>query len=200
MKETLDPKGQGTRRAMVQVNTVLGAAAKAGKATRCWKAKRARILMVPASREDGAERTRLSHEMDRIIARARHHGEALDPGLVRAKEAIDDEKNHLMIARSRWGDLLGSLSYTLPDAGTIRVDYIGMRIRGCGIGTRLMAAVADLALRGGMRIRLTAEMNAKGFFEKLGMEKLEEFPDGNCSFEFSHEGMRRLVERSGRSP
>ncbi len=121
------------------------------------------------------------------------------PGLVRAKEAIDDEKNHLMIARSRWGDLLGSISYTLPDPGTIRVDYIGMRIRGCGVGTRLMAAVADLALRGGMRIRLTAQKDAKGFFEKLGMENLEEFPDGNCTFEFTTDGMRRLLAASRRN-
>jgi hypothetical protein len=31
------------------------------------------------------------------------------------------------------------------------------------------------------------------------MEKLEEYPDGNCLFEFSGKGMRRLLEESRRS-
>jgi hypothetical protein len=124
----------------------------------------------------------------------------VDPGLVRAKEAIEDEKNHLLIARSRWGELLGSLSYTFPDPDTIRIDYIGMKIHRCGIGTRLMVAVAELAIQGNRQIRLTAEKGARGFFEGLGMEKLEEFPDGNASFEFSSDGMRRLLEKFRRSP
>ena len=107
---------------MVLAKPVEGAAvAGGGKATRCWKTKGARIIMMPASMEVGPERVRLSHEIDRIIALARARGE-VDPGLVRAREAIDDEKNHLMVARSRWGDLLGSLSYTLPDPSTIREE------------------------------------------------------------------------------
>jgi hypothetical protein len=170
-----------------------------GKARRCEKAKGMRIVMVPASRREGAGRGNLSREIGRIIADIRRRGEEVDPGLIRAKEAIDDEKNHLLIARARWGELLGSLSYTFPDPNTLRIDYIGIKIHRCGIGTRLMAAVAELALQGNRKIRLTAERGGKGFFERLGMEKLEEFPDGNSSFEFSHEGMRRLVERSGRS-
>lgn len=155
--------------------------------------------MIPASRRDGAEREILSREIDRTIAGIRRRREEVDPGLVRAKEAIDDEKNHLMIARSRWGELLGSLSYTFPDPVTIRIDYIGMKIHRCGIGTRLMVAVAELALQGNRTIRLIAERGARGFFERLGMEKLEEFADGNCSFELSVEGMRKLVDRSRRS-
>ena len=166
---------------------------------RCGKAKGIRIIMIPASRREEAEREILSREIDRTIARIKRRGEEVDPGLVRAKEAIDDEKNHLMIARSRWGELLGSLSYTFPDPVTIRIDYIGMKIHRCGIGTRLMVAVAELALQGNRKIRLIAERGARGFFERLGMEKLEEFANGNCSLEFSGEGMRRLVERFRRS-
>ena len=49
-------------------------------------------------------------------------------------------------------------------------------------------------------IRLTAEADAKGFFERLGMEKLEEYSDGNCSFGFPEEGMRRLVKKVRRIP
>lgn len=174
---------------------------KSGRKTRrCVKAKGIRILMIPASRRDVAEREGLSREIDRTIAKIRRRGEGVDPGLVRAKEAIDDEKNHLLIARSRWGELLGSLSYTFLDPATIRIDYIGMKIHRCGIGTRLMVAVAELALHGNRKIRLTAEKGAKGFFERLGMEKLEEFPDGNCSFEFTADGMRRLEEGFHRSP
>jgi hypothetical protein len=94
-----------------------------------------------------------------------------------------------------WGELLGSLSYTFPDPATIRIDYIGMKIHRCGIGTRLMVTVVELALLGKGKIRLTAEKGAKGFFERLGMEKLEEFTDGNALFEFTGEGMRRLVRR-----
>ena len=119
----------------------------------------------------------------------------MDPGLVRAKEAIEDEKNHLLVARSRWGELLGSLSYTFPDPAILRVDYIGLSVHRCGLGTRLMAAVVEIALRGNRKIQLTAEKGARGFFERLGMEKLEEYPDGNCLFEFSETGMRRLVGR-----
>jgi ribosomal protein S18 acetylase RimI-like enzyme len=160
------------------------------------KAKGIRIIMIPASRGDGAGRGSLSREIARTIAENRRRAGEVDPGLVRAKEAIEDEKNHLLVARARWGELLGSLSYTFQDPATIRIDYIGMKIHRCGIGTRLMAAVAELALQGNRKIRLTAEKGAKGFFERLGMEKLEEFADGNSSFEFSSEGMRRLVERS----
>jgi len=185
---------------MVRAKQVAGGtAAEGGKATRCWKAKGARIIMMPASMEVGPERARLSREIDRIIGHARERGE-VDTGLVRAREAIDDEKNHLLVARSRWGDLLGSLSYTHPDPSTLRVDYIGMTVRRCGVGTRLMAAVAELALGGGMKIALTAEKAAKGFFERLGMDLLEEFPDGNCTFEFRADGMKRLVAASRRNP
>jgi ribosomal protein S18 acetylase RimI-like enzyme len=173
---------------------------KGGRARRCVKAKVIRIIMIPASSRDDAERENLSREIGRAIADIRRRGGEVDPGLVRAKEAIDDEKNHLLIARSRWGELLGSLSYTFPDPDTIRIDYIGMKIHRCGIGTRLMAAVAELALQGNRKIRLTAEKGGKGFFERLGMETLEEFPDGNCSFEFTGDGMRRLLAASRRSP
>lgn len=179
----------------MQVDAAIGSAVKAGKATRCWKAKGARIIMIPASRRDGAERKSLSREIDLTIAEIKRRGEEVDSGLVRAKEAIDDDKNHLLIARSRWGELLGSLSYTFPDPATIRIDYIGMKIHRCGIGTRLMVTVMELALQGKRKIRLTAEKGAKGFFERLGMEKLEEFTDGNALFEFTGEGMRRLVRR-----
>lgn len=172
----------------------------ADRARRCGRAKGARILMIPASRKDAAERKALSREIGQLIARIRRRGEEVDPGLVRAKEAIDDEKNHLLVARSRWGDLLGSLSYTLPGAEFLRVDFIGLSIRRCGLGKRLMAAVAALTLQGNRRIRLTAEKDARGFFERLGMEKLEEYPDGNCSFEFSREGMMQLVEEVRRTP
>jgi len=165
----------------------------AGKARRCGKAKGARILMIPASRKDTGERRSLSREVDHAIERVRHGGGEMDPGLVRAKEAIDEEENHLLVVRSRWGEFLGSLSYTFPDAAGLRIDYIGVSIHRCGLGTRLMAAVAAVALQGNRRIRLTAEKDAKGFFERLGMEKVEEYPDGNCVFEFSGEGMKRLV-------
>jgi ribosomal protein S18 acetylase RimI-like enzyme len=171
-----------------------GPGAEAVKARRCGKVKEARIIMIPASTKDSTERESLSREIDYAIREIRRRGEEVDAGLVRAKEAIGDEKNHLLVARSRWGELLGSLSYTFPDEASIRIDYIGMSIHRCGLGTRLMAAVAALALRGNRRIRLTAEADAKGFFERLGMEKLEEYPDGNCSFEFSEQGMKRLVE------
>jgi len=177
------------------VSPVSGSVRSSRKTRRCVKAKGMRIILIPASRRDGTERVILSREIDRTIARTRRHGEEVDPGLVRAKEAIEDEKNYLMVARSRWGELLGSLSYTFPDPATVRIDYIGMKIHRCGIGTRLVVAVAELALRGSRKILLTAEKGAKGFFERLGMEKLEEFTDGNCSFEFSGEGMRRLVGR-----
>jgi hypothetical protein len=165
------------------------------RARRCGKAKGARILMIPASTKDEGERRSLSHEVDHAMERIRHGGGEVDPGLVRAKEAIDDEKNHLLVVRSRWGEFLGSLSYTLPDAGSLRVDYIGVSIHRCGLGTRLIAAVAAIALQGNRRIRLTAERDARGFFERMGMERLEEYPDGNCLFEFGEEGMRRLLDR-----
>jgi hypothetical protein len=164
------------------------------KDRRCGKAKGARILMIPASIRDVAERESLSHEIDRVIGRIQARGETADPGLVRAKEAIDDRKNHLLVARSRWGELLGSLSYTFPDAGSLRIDYIGLLVRRCGLGTRLVAAVAAIALEGNRKIQLTAEKGAKGFFERLGMDLLEEYPDGNCAFVFSPEGMRFLAD------
>jgi predicted GNAT family N-acyltransferase len=177
-----------------------GPGAEAIKARRCGKVKEARVIMIPASRRDSAERRNLSREIDQVIGDILHRAEEVDPGLVRAKEAIDDEKNHLLVARSRWGELLGSLSYTFPDAGSLRVDYIGLSIHRCGLGTRLMAAVAAIALQGNRRIRLTAQRDAKGFFERLGMEKLEEYPDGNCVFEFTEDGMRHLVEKVRGNP
>jgi len=176
-----------------------GAAADQNKDRRCGKAKGARIIMIPASVRDVAERESLSHEIDRVIGRIRARGEAVDPGLIRAKEAIDDAKNHLLVARSRWGELLGSLSYTFPDAGSLRIDYIGLLVRRCGLGKRLVASVASIALEGNRRILLTAEKGAKGFFERLGMEKIEEYPDGNATFGFSTGGMRRLVEEVRRN-
>jgi hypothetical protein len=154
--------------------------------------------MIPASRTDEAERGALSREVGHAIAEARRRGGGVDPGLVRAKEAIDDEQNHLLVARSRWGELLGSLSYTFPDPGSLRVDYIGLTVRRCGLGTRLMAAVAEVALEGNRLIVLTAEKGAKGFFSRLGMDLLEEFPDGNCIFRFSREGMKHLVDGTRR--
>jgi hypothetical protein len=75
-----------------------------------------------------------------------------------------------------------------------------MKIHRCGIGTRLMVAVAQLALQGNRRVYLTAEKGAKGFFERLGMELREEYPDGNCLFGFSRERMRSLVERVHGAP
>ena len=177
-----------------------GHGVEANRARRCGKAREARVMMIPASRRDGAERRNLSREIDSAIGEILHRGEEVDPGLVRAKEAIDDEKNHLLVARSRWGELLGSLSYTFPDAASLRVDYIGLSIHRCGLGTRLMAAVAAIALQGNRRIRLTAQKDAKGFFERLGMEKLEEYPDGNCVFEFPEERMRHLVEKARTNP
>ncbi len=168
------------------------------KGRRCGKAKGARILMIPASAKDASEREALSREIGRVIGKIRRRGEEVDPGLVRAKDAIDDEKNHLLVARSRWGELLGALSYTFPDAGSMRVDYIGFSVHRCGLGTRLMAAVAEIALQGNRRILLTAQKGAKGFFSRLGMDLLEEYPDGNCSFEFSPGSMRRFVTEARR--
>jgi hypothetical protein len=200
MERTREPRGDETSgRNGGDASSVPGTMTNGGRARRCVKAKGIRIIMIPASRRDGAERESLSREIGRTIAGIRRRRGEVDPGLVRAKEAIDDEKNHLLIARARWGELLGSLSYTFSDPDTIRIDYIGMKIHRCGIGTRLMAAVAELALQGNRKIRLTAEGGAKGFFVRLGMEKLEEFPDGNSLFEFTSWGMRRLVERSRRS-
>jgi hypothetical protein len=199
-ERTWDSRENGLQGAgVVLVSPVPGTITNGRKIRRCKKAMGIRIIMIPVSRRDGNERKILSREIDRTLAGIKRRGEEVDPGLVRAKEAIDDEKNHLMIARSRWGELLGSLSYTFPDPVTLRIDYIGMKIHRCGIGTRLMVAMAELALQGNRKIRLIAERGAKGFFERLGMEKLEEFTDGNCSFEFSGEGMRRLVERFRRS-
>lgn len=168
------------------------------KGRRCGKAKGARILIIPASARDASEREALSREIGRVIGKILRRGEEVDPGLVRAKDAIDDEKNHLLVARSRWGELLGSLSYTFPDTGSLRVDYIGLKVHRCGLGMRLMAAVAEIALHGNRKILLTAQKGAKGFFERLGMELIEEYPDGNCAFEFSQEGMRGLVEEARR--
>ena len=168
----------------------------AARAGRCGKAKGARIQMIPASVTDEEERRALSREVGHAMERTRRAGREVDRGLVRAKEAIDDEENHLLVIRSRWGEFLGSLSYTFPGAGTLRVDYIGLSIHRCGLGTRLMAAVAALALGGDRAIRLTAEKDAKGFFAGLGMDRLEEYPDGNCVFGFSPEGMRNFLARS----
>lgn len=165
---------------------------------RCGKAKGAKILMIPAPGRQPAGREALSREIGHAIAAARRRGEEADTGLVRAKEAIDDGKSHLLVARSRWGELLGSLSYTFPDGGTLRVDFIGLSLRRCGLGTRLMAAVAEIALRGNRRITLTAEKGAKGFFSRLGMDLVEEYPDGNGAFGFTPEGMRRFVEEARR--
>jgi len=169
------------------------------KGRRCGRARVARILMVPASRKDGAEREALSREIDHAIGEIRRRGEEVDPGLVRAKDAIDDEKSHLLIARAKWGELLGALSYTFPDEESLRVEYIGFSVHRCGLGTRLMAAVAEIALQGNRKILLTAQKGAKGFFQRLGMELLEEYHDGNCAFEFSRDGMKRLVEGAPRN-
>jgi hypothetical protein len=155
--------------------------------------------MVPASMRDSSEREALSREIGRIIGRVRRKTGEVDPGLVRAKDAIDDGKNHLLVARSRWGELLGSLSYAFPDAASLRVDYIGFRVHRCGLGTRLMAAVAEIALRGNRKITLTAQKGARGFFERLGMELLEEYHDGNSAFGFSRDGMKRLVDEVRRN-
>jgi predicted GNAT family N-acyltransferase len=168
------------------------------KARRCGRARVARILLVPASRKDEAEREALSREIDHVIGEIRRRGEEVDPGLVRAKDAIDDVQNHLLVARSRWGELLGALSYTFQDQATIRVDYIGFSVHRCGLGTRLMAAVAEIALQGNRKVILTAQKGAKGFFQRLGMELLEEYHDGNCVLQFSHDGMRRLVDEVNR--
>ena len=167
------------------------------KGRRCGRARVARILMVPASRKDGAERAALSREIDHAIGEIRRRGEEVDPGLARAKDAIDDVQNHLLVARSRWGELLGALSYTFQDEATLRVDYIGFSVHRCGLGRRLMAAVAEIALQGDRKVHLTAQKGAKGFFQRLGMDLLEEYHDGNCSFAFSRDGMRRLVEGAG---
>ena len=96
--------------AVVLVSSVPGTMTNGGRASRCVKAKGIRIIMIPASRRNGAERESLSREIGRAIAEIRRRGGEVDPGLVRAKEAIDDEKNHLLIARARWGELFGSLS------------------------------------------------------------------------------------------
>jgi len=164
------------------------------RARRCGRARGARILMIPASRRDAAEREHLSREIGQVIGRIRRRGLAVDPGLVRAKDAIDDERSHLLIARAKWGELLGALSYTFPDEESLRVEYIGFSVHRCGLGTRLMAAVAEIALQGNRGVTLTAQKGARGFFGRLGMDLLEEYPDGNCVFGFSREGMRRLVE------
>jgi hypothetical protein len=165
---------------------------------RCGRAKGARVLMIPASRRDSSEREHLSREIGEIIRRVRRRGLEVDPGLVRAKDAIDDEQSHLLVIRSRWGELLGGLSYTFPDGATLRVEYIGFSVHRCGLGTRLMATVADIALQGNRTVTLTAQRGARGFFERLGMEILEEYPDGNCAFGFSTGGMRRFVAEAHR--
>jgi hypothetical protein len=168
------------------------------KGRRCGRAKEPRILMIPATRRDNAEREALSREIGDTLREIRRRGREVDPGLVRAKDAIDDGENHLLVTRARWGELLGALSYTFPGAGTMRVDYIGFSVHRCGLGTRLMAAVAEIALLGNRKILLTAQKGARGFFERLGMELLEEYPDGNCSFEFSPGRMRRFVTEARR--
>jgi hypothetical protein len=170
------------------------------KSRRCGRAKGARIIMVPASRKDLVEREALSREIGRAIRQIRRRMGKVDPGLVRAKDAIDDKENHLLVARSRWGELLGALSYTFPDTANLRVDYIGFSVHRCGLGTRLMTAVAEIALQGNRKILLTAQKGAKGFFERLGMELLEEYPDGNCDFELAEAGMRKLLEGVPRTP
>ena len=167
---------------------------------RCGRARGARILLVPASHQEAAGREHLSREIGEVIRRTRQRGLGVDPGLVRAKDAIDDEQSHLLVIRSRWGELLGGLSYTFPDAATVRVDYIGFSVHRCGLGTRLMAAVAEIALHGNREITLTAQKGARGFFERLGMDLEEEYADGNCTFRFSPGNMRQLVDGVRRIP
>ncbi len=169
------------------------------KGRRCGRAREPRILMIPATRRDNAEREALSREIGHAISEMKRGGGEVDPGLVRAKDAIDDSENHLLVARARWGELLGALSYTFPGEGSMRVDFIGFSIHRCGLGTRLMAAVAEIALLGNRKILLTAQKGARGFFERLGMELVDEFPDGNCSFEFSPGRMRRFVVEARRN-
>jgi Acetyltransferase (GNAT) domain len=169
------------------------------KGRRCGRARIARIIMIPASGKDESEREALSREIGHIIRKIRRSGGDVDPGLVRAKDAIDDRENHLLVARSRWGELLGALSYTFPDKASLRVDYIGFSVHRCGLGTRLMAAVARIALQGNRKILLTAQKGARGFFERLGMVVLDEYHDGNSALEFSPEGMQRFLEETRRA-
>ncbi len=163
------------------------------RARPCGKARGARITMIPASRNEAASRRSFSREIDRLIGENRRADQGVDTGLVRAKEALDDEKDHLLVIRSRWGELLGSLSYTFPDATTLRVDDIGLVLRRCGLGTRLMAAVAGIALGGNRKVILTAEKGGRGFFESLGLRLLEEYHDGNAVLELSGDRLQSLA-------
>jgi len=52
------------------------------------------------------------------------------------------------------GDRLGSLDFTLPEAGVMRIEYVEVapELRGSGLGRRLVAAAVDWARENGRKI------------------------------------------------
>ena len=52
------------------------------------------------------------------------------------------------------GQRLGTLDYTLPEAGVMRIEYVEVspELRGTGLGRQLVAAAVDWAREGGLKI------------------------------------------------
>jgi GNAT superfamily N-acetyltransferase len=75
------------------------------------------------------------------------------------------------------GELLGWSGLTPPADGVAVLDHLWVdpRWHGCGIGTRLFGLAADRARElGAERLEWSAEVNAVGFYEKVGGRKLRD--------------------------
>lgn len=146
------------------------------------------LVLRDARRDD--LRAIVSMLVDDALGRSRDTlGEGLDPGYLRAFEAIEADPNQRLIVAERGGEVIGTfqLSYLpgLSRRGQWRAQIEAVRVaapvRGQGIGAAMMRWAIDQARgRGCGLVQLATDKrrgDAHRFYARLG-------------FEASHEGMK----------
>jgi GNAT superfamily N-acetyltransferase len=101
-----------------------------------------------------------------------------DPDLVRAwADELDfDSEQERWVAEAD-GELIGWAGLTPPVDGVAELDHLWIdpSRHGLGIGTRLFRLAADRARElGAKRLEWSAEVNAVGFYEKVGGRRLRD--------------------------
>lgn len=90
----------------------------------------------------------------------------------------EEESTHHVLALDRTGKALGTARVLVERPGLVHVGRVAVlpTARGRGIGTALMAAVEQLAIAecagadGAVRIELSAQESALGFYRRLGYQ------------------------------
>jgi len=107
-----------------------------------------------------------------------------------------------IVAKDAGGNVQGACIYSITGKGDVSIDFLATNPANIGKGKGLSGIGSDLLARAGLDVKPDAKLSllsraeSTGFYERVGMVKLEEFK-GAATFEFSYDSAQGFANKMG---